>query len=422
MKRPRLSRLPAQRASTQVAMPKSTDYNDLPPGLPTLVEFSNEGAVRNTFEDPFVTEQVPALLAAIVESSDDAIVSKTLDGIVTSWNKAAERIFGYTAKEMIGQPIAKLACVGGEDDLLHVINQVRAGKRVDHYETRRRCKDGREIFVSLTVSPVRDRSGKIIGASKIVRDITERKLTEETLQKADKLALASRMTASIAHEINNPLEAITNILYLMEQEPIGDQARQYLILAQHELTRVSHITAQTLAFFRGTPVSSSSDVSTILDAALTLHRGRLATSSIQLERDYHAVPEIICNQGELRQVFANFINNAVDAMPSGGRLRIKIRPATSPTTHNHGVRVSIVDNGEGMTPETSRRLFEAFYTTQGATGSGLGLWVCNEIITRHGGRIAIQTSQDPSRHGTVFSIFLPSTPPKRHSALRQDLP
>jgi PAS domain S-box-containing protein len=403
-------------------MPKSTDCNDLPPGLPTLVEFSNEGAVRNTFEDPFVTEQVPALLAAIVESSDDAIVSKTLDGIVTSWNKAAERIFGYTAKEMIGQPIAKLACVGGENDLLHVINQVRAGKRVDHYETRRRCKDGREIFVSLTVSPVRDRSGKIIGASKIVRDITERKLTEETLQKADKLALASRMTASIAHEINNPLEAITNILYLMEQEPIGDQARQYLILAQHELTRVSHITAQTLAFFRGTPVSSSTDVSTILDAALTLHRGRLATSSIQLERDYHAVPEIICNQGELRQVFANFINNAVDAMPSGGRLRIKIRPATSPTTHNHGVRVSIVDNGEGMTPETSRRLFEAFYTTRGATGSGLGLWVCNEIITRHGGRIAIQTSQDPSRHGTVFSIFLPSTPPKRRSALRQDLP
>jgi PAS domain S-box-containing protein len=422
MKRPVLSRLADPSASTPTTTPEPTDCNDLPLSLPTLVEFTNDGTVRNAFEDPFVPEQTPALLAAIVESSDDAIVSKTLDGIVTSWNRAAERIFGYTAQEMIGQPIARLACVGGEDDLLHVINQVRAGHRVDHYETRRRCKDGREISVSLTVSPVCNLSGKIIGASKIVRDITQRKLTEQNLQKADKLALASRMTASIAHEINNPLEAITNILYLMEQEPIGDQARQYLVLAQHELTRVSHITAQTLAFFRGTPVSALTNVSEILDAALTLHRGRLATSNIQLERDYYTAPEIICNQGELRQVFANFINNAVDAMPSGGLLRVKIRPATSPTTHHRGVRVSIVDNGEGMTPETRRRLFEAFYTTRGATGSGLGLWVCNEIITRHGGHIAIQTSQDPSRHGTVFSIFLPSTPPKRRSALRQDLP
>jgi len=407
------SGLPNQSAATPIATPEPADFNNLPPRLPNLVEFSNDAVVRNTFEDPFVPDQAPALLAAIVESSDDAIISKNLDGIVTSWNKAAERIFGYTANEMIGRPIATLACIGGENDLLHVINRVRAGYRVDHYETKRRCKDGREISVSLTVSPIRDRSGKIIGASKIVRDITQRKLTEETLQKADKLALASRMTASIAHEINNPLEAITNILYLLEHEPIGDQARQYLILAQHELTRVSHITAQTLAFFRGSPASTLSVVSDILDAALTLHRGRLSTSNIQLERDYHPAPEIICNQGELRQVFANFINNAIDAMPSGGRLRVKIRPATSPTTHDRGVRISIADTGHGMTLETRRRLFDAFYTTRGATGSGLGLWVCNEIIARHGGRIAIQTSQDPSHHGSVFSLFLPSNYQKR---------
>jgi len=352
-------------------------------------------------------QQTHALLAAIVESSDDAIISHDLNGVITSWNKGAERIFGYTAEEMIGKPTSELATTNSKEDSARVLQMIRNGERVDHYETTRRHKDGSDVYVSLSVSPICDAKGTIIGASKVSRDITRARLAEQALRNADKLALAGRMSASIAHEINNPLEAITNLLYLLRHESLSDEGRNYLDLAQNEIGRVSHIASETLSFFRSSPISAHCSVVDILESALALHAGKISTGRIELEREYERVMPLLCNPGELRQVVVNLIGNAIDAMPSGGRLRLRVTEACHPLTHAPGVRLSIADTGVGMAPATQRKIFEPFYTTKGATGTGLGLWVSNQLVVRHQGHISMRSSQGPGRHGTVFSVFLP---------------
>jgi PAS domain S-box-containing protein len=352
-------------------------------------------------------DETRALLAAIVESSDDAILSIDLDGIITSWNKGAEHIFGYSPEEVIGRSTSTLASENCQEDWAHVLEKIRSGQRMEHYETLRRHKDGSEIVVSLTVSPIRDSEGTIIGASKVARNITGTRLEEQALRNADKLALAGRMAASIAHEINNPLEAITNLLFLLDHETLPEQARRYLTLAQHEVTRVSHIASQTLGFFRGAPGSTATPLAEVIDSAVSLHIGRLATCNVVVEKDYTAAPAILCNQGEIRQVLVNLVANALDAMPSGGRLIARVRPGVDLATDMRGVHLVIADTGVGMSPRTQRALFEPFYTTKGATGTGLGLWVSSQIVGRHKGRIRVRSSQSPQHHGTVFSIFLP---------------
>lgn len=176
---------------------------------------SRESAVGSS--DEFIVSRTKfewlQLLAAIVESSDDAIITKTIEGAVTSWNRGAERVFGYLAQEMLGQSIFRLACVGGENDMIAVLDQVRRGERVEHYETMQRRKDGTEIAVSLTVSPFRSSSGEIIGASKIARDISGQKQAEKALRTAEKLAAVGRMACSIAHDINNPRSRLQSIFF-----------------------------------------------------------------------------------------------------------------------------------------------------------------------------------------------------------------
>ncbi|RZU43318.1 two-component system sensor histidine kinase NtrB [Edaphobacter modestus] len=348
-----------------------------------------------------------ALLAAIVESSDDAIISSDLDGTITSWNRGAERVFGYTAAEMLGNSTSELASPTCQEDTERVLEKIRRGESVDHYETLRRHKDGSEIIVSMTVSPIRNSSGILIGASKVSRDITNTRRAEQSMRNADKLALAGRMAASIAHEINNPLEAITNLLYLVEHETLSDEARTYLTLAQHELGRVSHIASQTLGFFRNNRGPSSTLLSEIVDSALSLHLGRLTTSNVAIHREYAPLASLFVHQGELRQVLANLIGNALDAMPAGGRLRVRIRKALDPVTKTSGARIIIADTGTGMNRATMRQIFEPFYTTKGSAGTGLGLWVSSQIVARHKGHILVRSSQSPQHSGTVFSIFLP---------------
>ncbi|HEU4636803.1 MAG TPA: PAS domain S-box protein [Edaphobacter sp.] len=354
------------------------------------------------------TQRNLALLAAIVESSDDAILSCDLDGKITSWNRSAERIFGYTANEILGRSTSILASPRCQDDAARVLDEIRAGGRIDHYETWRRHKDGTDVLISMTVSPICDGSGKIIGASKVSRDITSTRRAEEALRNTDKLALAGRMAASIAHEINNPLESVTNLLYLTEHEVISEEARSYLTLAQHELARVSHIASQTLGFFRNAQGSSQVPLQEILDSALSLHLGRLSTSNVVVLKEYASIPSQLVHQGELRQVIVNLIGNALDAMSDGGRLRLRVRAAYDPVTDTRGARIVIADTGAGMSQSTRRQIFEPFFTTKGASGTGLGLWVSSQIIARHKGRISLRSSQSPNHCGTVFSIFLPN--------------
>jgi PAS domain S-box-containing protein len=346
-------------------------------------------------------------LAAILESSDDAIIGNTIKGTVTSWNTGAERLFGYTSQEMVGQAISRLVSCRGEDDMAKSLDRICRGERVDHYEGMRRCKDGREIPVSLSLSALRDSSGDIVGAVEIARDISSRKLVETAERTTEKLAAVSRLATSIAHDINNPLASVTNLLFLLANENLSTEGKRYLVTAQRELSRVAHISAQALGFYRskGEPVWLSSAV--ILEDALALHLGRCRTLGVEVSRDYEGAPKIYSHPGELRQVIVNLIGNALDAMPSGGKLQLRIRRTTDWVRHRQGCRITVADTGDGITAETCSRLFQPFFPTKKQTGAGLGLWICADIVDKYGGWISVRSSDTHGCSGSVFALFLP---------------
>ncbi len=351
-----------------------------------------------------------ALLAAIIDDSSDAILSKTLDGTITSWNHAAETMYGYKQEEMIGQPIAKLLPADRPDEVTHILNRLRRGERILHFETKRVAQDGRRLDVALTISPIRDGQGRLLGASTIARDITEQKNAEEALRKAEKLALAGRMAATVAHEINNPLEAIGNILYLLRSRgDLDAEVRRYIDLAHEELRRVAEITKLTLGMQRGAAGAREPvQISQLLENVLTLYQRKTMTLGVEVKRKYRYEGTAMGSPGELRQVFSNLIVNAMDALATtGDTLVVGIRKARRLKTGEQGVRISIVDNGPGIAPEHCSQLFQAFYTTKGELGTGIGLWVSRTIIQKHGGTLRLHSSVRPGRSGTCFSVFLP---------------
>ncbi len=258
--------------------------------------------------------------------------------------------------------------------------------------------------------PVRTQQGVVRWVGVVVMEITQRLQAEEALRKTEKLAAAGRLAASIAHEINNPLEAVTNLLYLLQTHPeLDSMAREYVSTAQAELARVSEITQQTLRFYRQSTFPVQTQVAEVLDSVLALHQLRLGSAHITVERELDPAVALFGFSGELRQLFANLIGNAIDAMVGGGRLIVRARYGTGRSLRGvwcDGVRVTVSDTGTGMSEETQRRLFEPFYTTKDATGTGLGLWVSDEIIRKHSGTARVKSRQG-DHSGTTFAIFFP---------------
>ena len=248
-------------------------------------------------------------------------------------------------------------------------------------------------------------SPRLVG---VTLDVTDRVLSETALRNAAKLALVGRLASSIAHEINNPLESVTNLLYLLGLANLPSTEHGYVLAAQQELARVSEITAQTLAFNRQRNAHELSVVVDILDSVLALYQGRLVTSNIAVSRRYRTREPIVSYPGELRQVFSNLIGNAFDAMRQGGRIVVRVRCACHPRTGSPGQRITVADSGTGMPPQVQSRLFEAFHSTKGNNGTGLGLWISKGIIEKHGGSLRFSSSTGSGHRGTVFSIFLPS--------------
>ena len=235
----------------------------------------------------------------------------------------------------------------------------------------------------------------------------ERRLSETVLRQSEKLAAVGRLASSIAHEINNPLEGVTNLLYLLEGTSLNEQQREYLPTAQQELARVAEIAAQTLTHNRQRDIKSEATISSLLDSVLVLYQGRLAGSDTKIERRYRNAPPLNCRPGELRQVFANLIGNALDATRKGGLILLRERAMRDLKTGKHGVRITVADTGGGMSPEVIAHLFEPFQSTKGLNGSGLGLWISKGIIEKHHGSIRFRSSTKPGSSGTVFSIFIP---------------
>jgi signal transduction histidine kinase len=256
--------------------------------------------------------------------------------------------------------------------------------------------------------------GSVEAIAAVVLEVTHQKKAEAALIQSEKLAAVGRLASSISHEINNPLEAITNLLYLIGlSDDLPESTRQYLQTAQSELSRVCQIATQTLRFHRQAVRATRVSASDLVDAVLNLYQGRLANSHIQVDARYATSTTILCFENDIRQVLNNLIANAIDAMrPGGGRLIVRAHDATdySPdySQPRHGIRITIADTGHGMSATVKARLFEPFYTTKDLNGTGLGLWISAGIVTRHQGKLSYRSSEHPIHHGTIFSLFLSS--------------
>ena len=344
--------------------------------------------------------------AAIVESSDDAIISKDLTGQIVTWNQAAERILGYSREEIVGSSILRLVPEDLHPEEKMIITKIRAGEKIDHFETVRVTKHGQKLDVSLSISPVRDASGTIVGASKILRDVSDKKRTEALVLQAEKMAAAGRMAATIAHEVNNPLEAVTNLIYLARlnaNDPV--QVQTFLGAAESEVARVSHIAKQTLGFYRENASAVAASLSELVAHAVQVYRPKCEAGGISVEENFRSTQRIVMRKGEMMQVISNLIANAIYAMPSGGTLSVSVEDVDRADAS--GVQLTVRDNGTGITAEQLPRIFDAFFTTRSAIGTGIGLFVAKQFVEGHDGKISVESSTDPESHGTAMSIFLP---------------
>ena len=250
----------------------------------------------------------------------------------------------------------------------------------------------------------RHRATRLTG---ICLDMTDLRQTDASLLQTEKLAVTGRLAASLAHEINNPLEAITNLLYLLQDGSLQEEQRKYVRMAEQEVARVIDVAVQTLRFYHDPGAPIQCKVAEIIDSAITPFNGRIAASDIEIERRYGEDITVLGAREELRQVLVNMVLNATNAMPHGGRLLVRAKQARNWKSERKGVRLTIADTGHGMNYATMKRIFEPFFTTRAAVGTGLGLWLCHGIVQKHGGEIRVKSRQSAGRSGTVFCIFLP---------------
>jgi PAS domain S-box-containing protein len=487
--------------------------------LSTLI---SDGSEESAFKQ-LSTEDQLRHFAAIIDSSHDAIFSTTLRGKVLSWNASAERIYGYTAKEMLGNNIFRVVPESRIPELESITAGVEQGQRPASFETVRLRKDGKTIHVYLTVSPVLDSAGQLIGTSTIARDITEKKAVEQALRKkqqeledffensvvglhwvgpdgsilwanraemellgysadeyighhiaefhvdreviddillrlgrkeklhgyearlkckdgslrhvlisssvlwendkfvhtrcftldvterrrveqalrqAEKMAAVGRHAATVAHEINNPLETVTNLLYLAKIAKTLSESKTLVAEAQTEMRRITHLTRQTLGFYKDTVAPRRCDVSNLIAELLAVYKTKISSKDVHIQTRLKP-STVIAREGELRQVLSNLLMNALDASSPGKSILIRVKPV------GKRVRFTIADEGVGIAPANREHIFEPFFTTKQTLGTGLGLWVTKEIVEKHRGKLQFKSSVDPQRSGTVFSVILP---------------
>ncbi len=341
--------------------------------------------------------------ADLLELATEAIIVRDLNGQVRYWNAGAAALYGWTTEEAIGQDLHRLLKTvfpGSQREVEGLLREKKNWQGNLIQQTR----SGREIVVACRKTV--NREGNAI--LEVSRDITGQIRAEEALRESEKLAAMGRVAGIIAHEINNPLAAITNIFYLLRNHPsLNDEARTYAVAAEQELVRVSHITRQTLSFYRESKEPTPVSVHELLDDVAELQHRAFQANKIQLRKKYSSASNVIGFPGELRQVFMNLIANAVQAMPHGGVLRLQVHEATDWVTKRRGPSVSIIDTGVGIKPEDAQRLFEPFYSTKAAKGTGLGLWISKGILQKYGGRISYRSYRREGDCITCFRIFIP---------------
>jgi PAS domain S-box-containing protein len=350
-----------------------------------------------------------------LSSIGEAVIATDPKGNVTFLNPPAIHLTGTSLLTAIGKPIADIVPIFNEYTQKPVENPVHkvmeTGQVVglaNHTVLRR--PDGSLLPIEDSAAPIRDDRGELVGVVLVFRDATEERRSQEVLRRTEKLAAAARLSATMAHEINNPLEAVGNLIYLAKGAPgTSAEVDHQLTLAEHELARVAHLTRQTLGFYRESNVPDEIEMATVIESVLTLYGNKLKAKNISVRREFGVCPPIRGLIGELNQAVSNLIANAADAVDPYGVIRIGLLCLERP--EGNLVQLTIEDNGPGISAEHAELIFEPFFTTKKDVGTGLGLWVTREIVDRHGGTIEVKSRQTNGERGASFSILLPAVNP-----------
>jgi PAS domain S-box-containing protein len=383
--------------------------------------FREDGNVRGAvgaFFDVTSRKRLENLLrerADLLELATEAIMVRDLNGVLQFWNAGAEALYGWQRHEVLGKKIHEVLQTGfpessfGSEDAESALAE--NGKW--YGDVTQVTRDGREIVVASRQALKAEGSAIL----EINRDITAQLRAEDALRKAERLAAMGRVAGIIAHEINNPLESITNTFYLLRNHAsLDEEARYYAQLGEEELIRVSHITRQTLGFYRESKDPVEVSLSRLLDDILELQTRHLEFDNIVIEKQYRSNGMLQGFPVELKQVFLNLIGNAVQAMPDGGTLRLRVTDCRQHEGRGTGISIWVTDTGSGIEPENAKQLFEPFFTTKSTKGTGLGLWISKGIVQKYGGTIRFRSLRYGSGKTTCFQVFLPET--NRNSVTR----
>ncbi|MGB8885715.1 MAG: CHASE3 domain-containing protein [Candidatus Korobacteraceae bacterium] len=349
-----------------------------------------------------------------LKSLGEAVVATDQAGNVSFINPAAQKLAGWDYVMAQGRPFAEVIRICDERTRTEVddpIQAVRREQKVVGFSNSLilTSRSGEEYPIELTGAPILNDRSEVVGVAVVFRDVTQRRQTEQTLRASERLALAGRLSATIAHEIRNPLDTVTNVVYLLQHEQACSPAStQYLKMASDELARIAQITSQLLTFHREARNPVEVSLTEVLESVLVLFAPQIKQNHIAVETRFETQCCVRGFPGELRQVFSNLIGNALDAMGREGKLIVRTRDSSlASEPARKGVRVTLLDNGSGIPVGVRRNLFAPFYTTKGEKGTGLGLWVSRGIIEKHEGTIHVSSRIREGNSGTAFSVFLP---------------
>jgi PAS domain S-box-containing protein len=368
-------------------------------------------------EDLFQSEQQ---LRTTLDSIGDGVITCDASGNVQMMNPIATELTGWRQSEAIGQPLEKVFCIVNETTRRPVETPVAKVKRLKRIvgtaeHTLLIRKDGSELNISDRGAPIRNQMGETTGIVLVFRDITMERKTQDALIANEKLAVTGRLAATIAHEIHNPLDSVTNLLYLMRNGSTPEESTQFMDMAQQELTRVTHISRAMLGLYRESKAPVVVELREMLHEILLLLERRIIDLGVKVITNMPKPISVSAFPAELRQVFTNLITNAAEATGQGGEIKVSITQQAAGLDANGqkiqaGATVTISDNGAGIPDDVRPHLFQPFFTTKGERGTGLGLWVSRGIINKHGGTITLKSDVSQARHGTALSVFLATNP------------
>ena len=352
--------------------------------------------------------------ATTLQSIGDAVISTDATGRIIFMNEVAEKLTGWTLAEAQGAELSQVFDIVHEVTRARPENPVakvlRMGKVVglaNHTVLIRR--DGTEIPIEDSGAPIRDRQNKIEGVVLVFHDVSEKRKIEKAIRESDRLATTGRLAATIAHEIHNPLDAVGNLLFLIEQGTQELETRNFSTLASEELQRVTQMTQQMLSFQRESAKPVPVKIQELLDNVLALYERKIQSAGVAVRAEIDFSGELLALPGEIRQIFANLIGNGIEAAAGNqGRLTVRAYAGRDWRRDRKGLRVVVADNGRGIPHEIREKVFDPFFTTRGESGTGLGLWIVSGIVEKYGGTMRVRSTTREGRSGTCFSVFFPS--------------